>query len=96
MAYAIFDNCLLAEDIVAPIDDRPYGAFGTEYRFRLKDDVTFFGRMGYNSRTAGSVDGFTGAGFGAGILLGKIAMDYSFLPFGGLGSVHRVSLSSWF
>jgi hypothetical protein len=50
-------------------------------------------RAGYEAKLGDSlVDGFSGASFGLGFALGSSVVDYAFLPFGDLGSGHRISL----
>ena len=53
----------------------------------------FAGRVGYNTQTVGSVDGFTGASFGIGLRYKLGDIDYAFVPFGGIGQAHRISLT---
>ncbi|MCG3204295.1 MAG: hypothetical protein KCHDKBKB_01010 [Elusimicrobia bacterium] len=87
---------LLGADIGFPRDNEPYGAIGTEYLIPVGQDISIAARAGYNSKTPGDVDGFTGASFGAGFNLKKMSFDYGFVPFGDIGSTHRVSLSLGF
>ena len=58
--------------------------------------MVFSGRAGYNSRTFGSVSGFSGISFGAGFGFGRFDVDYALVPFGDLGQTHRISLSGKF
>ncbi|MCR4296542.1 MAG: PorV/PorQ family protein [Elusimicrobia bacterium] len=92
-AYRAAENLLLSADLGVPGNDRPFAALGAEYRVRAAGAWSFAGRAGFNSRTIGSVDGFTGASVGAGIGFGLCAMDYAFLPLGATGQAHRLSLS---
>ena len=87
---------LMSADIGFPKDNEPYGAIGTEYLVPIGQDISIAGRAGYNSRTTGDVEGFSGASFGAGFNLKRMSFDYGFVPFGDLGSTHRVSLSLGF
>lgn len=95
-AYKILDRWLAAVDVGLPKHDKPYVAVGTEYLFPIKDAWTLAGRLGFNSRTIGSVDGFTGISFGVGFAVRQLGIDYSFLPFGGVGQAHLISLSCKF
>ncbi len=92
-AYKIADRWLTSLDISFPRNDDPYAALGTEYRFATDGPWKFAGRAGFNSQTIGSIDGFTGVSFGTGIGHNGLAMDYGFLPFGGVGQAHRISLT---
>ena len=44
----------------------------------------------------GAVLRFAGPSFGGGIGFGAAVVDYAFVPFGGLGATHRVSLTIGF
>ena len=92
-SYAIFDRWLASLDAVFPRDGDPYAALGTEYRLPIRENVTVAGRLGYNSRTTGDIDGITGISCGVGLTLSRLSVDYGFVPLGGLGMTHRVSLS---
>ena len=52
-------------------------------------------RGGWNSRSL-QVDGLTGVTLGAGVEFHGLSVDYAFLPYGDLGSTHRVGLSAKF
>ncbi len=80
-------------DIILPKDNVPYTALGTEYAWRVTNALALAGRMGYNSRTAGDISGMTGLSLGLGFNFQHLALDYAFLPYGGLGITHRISLS---
>ena len=102
-AYRFFPDLLLSADAVFPKSDQPYGAIGTEYETAGTSDPLgtpgewgFFGRAGFNTQTIGSVDGFAGVSLGFGVSLRRASVDYAFVPFGGLGQVHRLSLSCSF
>jgi hypothetical protein len=80
-------------DIVLPKDNNAYEALGTEYAWHLTDSMNLAGRLGYNSLTAGDISGVTGLSFGVGFGFQKFSLDYAFLPYGGVGITHRISLS---
>ncbi|OVE76501.1 hypothetical protein BVX98_05845 [bacterium F11] len=75
-----------------PKDNDPYVTVGTELRIPLGHSMEWAGRAGFNSKTMSDIDGFTGATFGMGLKFGSLAIDYAFIPFGGLDSTHRMSI----
>lgn len=95
-AYAVAGRWLGVLDIGFPKHDEPYVAVGAERLIAVRDDLTLAGRVGFNSRVVGSVDGLSGASIGVGLTSRRLALDYAFLPFGGVGLAHHVSLSSKF
>jgi len=86
------DNLTLGVDVNAPRDNKPYAAAGGEYIVRY-GDFSFAGRLGYNTRTLGDIGGMTGISAGVGAMSRNLALDYAFVPFGSLGSAHRISLA---
>ncbi|KAF0125604.1 MAG: hypothetical protein FD189_2243 [Elusimicrobia bacterium] len=76
-----------------PVDHAPYFIMGGEYGVPFGSAASFALRAGFSSKSlddlgaAGSISG----GFGLG--LGAAAFDYAFVPYGDLGSTHRVTLS---
>ena len=92
-AYKINEKWNTGLDVAFPKNDDTYAAIGTEYVFGNKTGLQIAGRAGYNSKTAGDVDGFTGFGFGMGFLFQKFSLDYAIVPFGSIGLAHRFSLS---
>jgi hypothetical protein len=95
-SYKITDHWLTALDVSFPRNDNPYGALGTEYQLVTSGSWKMSGRTGFNSQTIGSVDGFTGVSFGFGIGNSLLAMDYAFVPLGGIGQSNRISLTCTF
>lgn len=79
--------------IHAFLSDRPYLAVGGEYKLVSTGPWSFAGRAGFNSQTIGSIDGFAGVSFGIGAGYRGQKLDYGFLPLGGVGQAHRVSLT---
>ena len=80
---------------VLPSDNDFYGAFGLEFQpkklpLALRAGYSSFGS---NYKTDGDKDGTAGFSFGAGFRFPKINIDYAFLPYADLGSLHRVNLS---
>jgi hypothetical protein len=91
--YQLKESILLSSDIGLPRNDRPFLALGSEYRFKGVGDWWIAGRGGFNTQSIGSIDGFTGLSVGVGIGFGSSSMDYAFVPLGGIGQAHRLSLS---
>ncbi len=89
-------NWLVGFDANFPRDNRPYAALGAEYRAGYGADSGFAGRLGYNSRTLGDVNGFSGMSAGAGFNFGQVRLDYAFMPFGAIGMTHRISVTAGF
>ncbi|MFC1522487.1 PorV/PorQ family protein [Elusimicrobiota bacterium] len=94
-AYKLKDNWVSSLDIGFPKDNEPYFALGTEHLFPLQT-WTLATRAGVNTRTLSDIDGFSGISFGVGFLYQKLMIDYGFLPFGSVGTSHRLSLSAKF
>jgi hypothetical protein len=92
-ALKLTERWLSSLDIAFPKDNEPYAAIGTEYGWRAGETFTLIGRAGYNSRTSGDISGVTGFSLGLGFSFPRAALDYAFLPYGGLGLTHRISLS---
>ena len=91
-AWKVTDGWLLSADLVAPRDNSPHGAFGTEFSGG-DEDLRWAVRAGYDSTTNNNVPGLTGAAVGAGVTYNGIGIDYAIAPFGDLGLTHRISLS---
>jgi hypothetical protein len=94
-AYKILDHWTAALDVSLgfPNNGNPAVAVGTEYRLPVIDGWTLAGRAGYNSTTAGDVDGLTGIAFGVGLGYQRMALDYAAAPMGSLGLTQRMSIS---
>jgi hypothetical protein len=92
-SFALTPSWLLSADAGLPVNGQTYGTVGTEYWMALKGPWKFACRAGFDSETLGSVTGFTGVSLGFGLnYLGR-AFDYAFVPLGGIGQAHRVSLT---
>ncbi|MCC6962725.1 MAG: PorV/PorQ family protein [candidate division Zixibacteria bacterium] len=79
---------------VVPSDNDVYGSLGVEFH----PDLPLAFRAGYSSfgsnyKTDGDKDGTAGLSFGAGFKLPKLNVDYAYLPYADLGSLHRVNLA---
>ncbi|HEY5039748.1 MAG TPA: hypothetical protein VIJ93_11800, partial [bacterium] len=66
---------------------------GAEYAFQSR----YFLRAGYQlSDQNNEIQGLQGFTAGVGIRLGDLQLDYAYLPYGDLGTSHRISLSYLF
>lgn len=92
-SYKITERWLSSFDLGFPIDNNPYVAVGTEYRWFAASDWPVATRAGYNSLTTGDINGFTGFSFGFGTEHHGVGVDYAVVPFGSIGLAHRISLN---
>ena len=92
-AYEMENRWLVSANAAAPRGGNPYFEAGTEYRLYQDRTWSFFGRAGYDSETLQSITGFSGASFGFGVGYDGLSVDYAFVPMGGVGQAHRISLS---
>ena len=53
-------------------------------------------RVGYNMRNDRDVDGFSGLSGGFGIMAGRFRFDYAWVPFGDIGTTHRIGMGFLF
>ena len=81
----------ITADVVAPKDNLPYLAMGTEIKIGFAEKIDASLRAGFNSRAISDVGGFRNVTFGTGLRYGDYCIDYALSPFGDLGSVHRIS-----
>lgn len=91
-AWGLTEGWTLAGDFDQPLDNRPYLAFGTEYRASVGADSSVAGRFGVNTRAMGDAGGMSGLSFGVGGRFGRASYDYALSPLGTLGMVHRVGV----
>jgi len=91
-SLAITDKLLTAVDVNLPCDNSIYLGAGAEYWFNKGTAWSFAGRAGVNTRTMGDINGLNGLSVGLGAIFNQINLDYAFIPFGDLGSSHRVSI----
>gem|GEM_PF-1859949 len=87
------DYFLATADIAAPRDNSPFLAMGGEFRAGLGKSADIALRSGFNTRAVSDLRGLHNLTFGGGFRYGLYSLDYSFSPFGDLGSVHRISAS---
>jgi hypothetical protein len=84
----------LTSDLVFPIDNNIYLAFGGEY-YKFKP---FYIRLGWNSfgpnyQTLESSVGWEGMSMGFGLDINKMQFSYAFTPADNLGDSHRITLT---
>jgi len=90
-AYKSIDKALtIAMDVNKPVDNKAKVNLGMEYWF--KESVAVRGGYKYQMGGNDSIGGLTGLTAGAGLKVSQMQIDYAFMPFGDLGSAHRVSL----
>lgn len=80
-------------DAVKARDEKAYVGAGTEYLLAQSDIWSLAGRMGFNSRSSGDIQGVSGVAAGVGIGFKMLQLDYALVPFGDLGTTHRASLT---
>lgn len=83
-------NIKYLSELTIPVDNYPKIAAGIEY-----EPLNFFSlRTGYKYRYHGQeLEGYAGVAIGAGFKIRGFTIDYSFQPFGELGSSHKFTLS---
>lgn len=92
VAYKIFNNLTAEIDANLPIDNSLTVGIGLEYYYPDESSWSISPRVGYNTEAA-EISGFKGFSFGLGINNCKdYGLDYSFVPFGEIGSTHRITL----
>ncbi|MFH1282632.1 MAG: PorV/PorQ family protein [bacterium] len=93
LSVNVLESLIVAMDVNTPIDYNPYVCFGGEYCLGKQNDFSLALRAGYNSHTLKSeLGGISGFSTGIGFKLWDISTDYAWVPFGDLGTTHRVSL----
>lgn len=84
----------LSVDLLAPVNNRPHLALGGEYAWEPSRGMKAAVRGGFNTLTVDSLGLSSTLSFGWGLALTDVSFDYSFSPFGVLGTgLHRVSIS---
>jgi hypothetical protein len=92
-AFKVTRDWTISSDVVFPSNNTVYGAVGTEWWLANGGGWKLAGRAGFNSQDFGNVSGLTGVSLGFGLGYKSTVIDYAFVPFGGLGQTHRISLS---
>ena len=77
-------NLVLALDVAKPQDNEIYYCLGAEWWLANP----FALRVGYKTNQ----DAGEGITAGLGLKMGKVSLDYAYVPYGDLGSTHRISL----
>ncbi len=70
-------------------DEKIYPAIGAEYWFRKAFALRGGYKFGYDTSNLGAAVGLS---LGFGIKVAGLGVDYAFLPFGDLGSIHRFGM----
>ncbi|HAF95822.1 MAG: hypothetical protein A2X34_00050 [Elusimicrobia bacterium GWC2_51_8] len=81
----------ITADVVAPKDNLPYLAMGSELKIGFSEKIDAALRAGFNTRAISDIGGLRNITFGTGLRYSDYCIDYAFSPFGDLGSVHRIS-----
>lgn len=79
-----------------PVDDDPYPSLGLEFLQPMGENLAGALRAGYNLRNDRDVDGLSGVSGGFGVMAGRFRFDYAWVPFGDVGTTHRISLGLLF
>ncbi len=79
-----------------PVDDDPYPSLGLEFLQPMGENLAGALRAGYNLRNDRDVDGLSGVSGGFGVLAGRFRFDYAWVPFGDVGTTHRISMGLLF
>ncbi|OGR86021.1 MAG: hypothetical protein A2021_05385, partial [Elusimicrobia bacterium GWF2_52_66] len=91
-AYKPGNNWTVSADTDMPSDSALRFSLGSEYGMKLGGGLTISWRAGYNNWTQ-DLGGLAGFAAGVGGNCEGLALDYAFVPFGGLGNTHKISLS---
>lgn len=90
-AYSVTEDWLLVVDVNMPADNEMNAGFGCEYTYKKTENLIFNARSGF--QTIGKdVSGFQGLTLGLGVRYLRYNFDYAFVPYGDLGSTHRMSV----
>ncbi|MBI5242106.1 MAG: PorV/PorQ family protein [Elusimicrobia bacterium] len=79
-------------DAHMPVDADPYFSLGAEFIQSFDEGFSVQVRSGYNMRNARGLDELAGVAAGLGMDLRRVRLDYAWVPFGELGTTHRVAL----
>ncbi len=79
-------------DIVLDSNQAPYLSAGLESVFKA-NDMSGSLRLGYNQSYARGINGLSGIAGGGGFDIGKIRIDYAWVPFGLLGVTNRLDIT---
>ncbi|TBR17041.1 PorV/PorQ family protein [bacterium] len=76
-----------------PVDADPYPALGGEFTQPFGAASKGQLRFGYNVQRQRGIDGLTGLTGGGGLDLDRMRVDYAWVPFGELGTTHKLTLA---
>jgi hypothetical protein len=79
-------------DIHIPVDQDPYLSLGGEGNFSIGESIVGSIRGGYNISRDRGIDGLTAMSAGFGLDVSRFRLDYAWVPFGELGTTHRISM----
>lgn len=74
-----------------PVDHSPYPSLGLEGHYPVDEAVRASARVGMHFRDRDDIGGLSGLAAGVGMDLKRFRLDYAWVPFGDLGTTHRVS-----
>jgi hypothetical protein len=80
----------IAADMDYIFRDAPYASAGAEYVFLKMFSLRAGYRLKFGTNNTG---GMTGLSAGAGVAFNDYSIDYAYVPFGELGTTHRVTLN---
>lgn len=92
-AYQLFNrSCNVGFDINIPTDNDINFNVGIEYIYKKIKNVEVAGRLGYKTATIKDINALSGLSVGFGFSWKGYGIDYAFVPYGDLGSTHRISI----
>lgn len=87
---------ILSADIHAPVDDAPNLHVGGEYTHAISKNLSGSFRTGFKNTSINDLGALSGLSLGAGVTWDTVKIDYAFVPYGDLGSTHRMSIGILF
>lgn len=85
-------NIIFASDVIMPNDNQTIYTGGMEATFDLSEDRKAAIRFGYNTR-AQDIDGTIRISAGFGFSFKQYTCNYAWIPYGDLGTSHRISFT---
>ncbi len=92
-AYKFIDAVTVSYDVNLPRDNQLYVTAGVEGKYAAFKDMDFTLRGGYNNKVAADFNSLAAVSAGAGLRFGRYDLDFSWTPFGELGTDYRASLA---
>ena len=74
------------------MDEDAYPTVGLETNFPYGEDMNFAVRAGFSAKRSHNIEDFSGPSAGFGLIVKGFRLDYAWVPFGDLGTSHRVSM----